>query len=132
LSIRSIGEIAEAVAVRASATTPGPAGLDFDQTSPLAAKSNIPATTAVSLPLGFLWKTMTYFLFSDAIETSEPRSLTCRQGREKIGVHVDLYGNYRRKLRDDQNRKGYRWQRRFHDAAPSPMVVQAIPKGHIN
>jgi hypothetical protein len=130
LSIRSIGEIAEAVAVRASATTPGPAGLDFDQTSP--AKSNIPATTAVSLPLGFLSKTMTYLLFSYAIETSKPRNLTCRQGREKIGVHVDLYGNYRRKLRDDQNRKGYRWQRRFHDAAPSLMVVQAIPKGHIN
>ena len=56
---------------------PGPADLDFDQTSPLAAKSNIPATTAVSLPLGLLSKTMTYLLFSYAIETSEPRNLTC-------------------------------------------------------
>jgi len=87
LNIRSIGEIAEAVAAS------GAVALDFDQTSPLAAKSDSPATTTVSFTLDFLSATMTCLLFATSVRLAGqgPRQWDRRDPRwEETGPTVEL------------------------------------------
>jgi hypothetical protein len=119
----SIGEIAEAVTN--CIPVAGFADRDIDQASPLAARSIVAATATLNFPLNLPASGMTDPPLGDVGDLRSRVAAIGLEPRKDIGKGVNFDGNDRRELRKDQNQKGYRGQRRIHDASPHRVAAPA-------